>query len=51
MSTSNVEFTPIYGGSTDGPICYLLQIDGYNILLDCGWDDSFDLELIQVLKE
>ncbi|KCV70551.1 hypothetical protein H696_02897 [Fonticula alba] len=25
-----------------GPVCFLLDIDGYRILLDCGWTDAFD---------
>ena len=28
--------------STTEPLCYLLQVDQTNVLLDCGWDDRFD---------
>lgn len=51
MPASSVEFLPLYGGNDDGPMCYFLTIDGYNILLDCGWNDKFDLNLIKPIKE
>ena len=33
------------------PMCYLLQIDDANILLDCGWDDSFNLADLRALEK
>jgi len=53
-SGNKVSLTPLLGGireddgaqggttTTTEPLCYLLQIDQTNILLDCGWDDRFD---------
>ena len=53
-SGNKVALTPLLGGireddgarggttTTTEPLCYLLQIDQANILLDCGWDDRFD---------
>ncbi|KAH3763735.1 cleavage and polyadenylation specificity factor subunit 2 [Pelomyxa schiedti] len=34
------------GGATTsgGGMCYLLTLDDYNILLDCGWDHGFKVE-------
>lgn len=50
--TSIIKFTPLSGGAkSEDPPCYLLEIDDFCILLDCGWDDSFDLKLLEPLKE
>eukprot|EP00177_Eucheuma_denticulatum_P006749 GFKZ01012268.1.p1 GENE.GFKZ01012268.1~~GFKZ01012268.1.p1 ORF type:complete len:828 (-),score=134.98 GFKZ01012268.1:100-2583(-) len=39
----NISFTPLYGVFTDHQAqAYLLSIDGFNILLDCGWNSFFD---------
>jgi len=32
-------------------LCSLLKIDGLRILLDCGWNDSFNTELLEPLRE
>eukprot|EP00121_Abeoforma_whisleri_P001925 Awhi_evm1s1724 len=48
--TSIVKFTAVSGLSGDDPLCYLLSIDNYNFLLDCGWTDSFDLAMMERLK-
>lgn len=38
-----ITFTPLYGVHTrHQPLSYLLSIDGFNILLDCGWNSFFD---------
>lgn len=38
-----ISFTPLYGVHTDHhAIAYILTIDGFNILLDCGWNSAFD---------
>ena len=44
-------FTPILGALDDGPLCYLLEIDNCRILLDCGWDDSFSVEQLEILEK
>jgi len=31
-------------------MCYLLQIDDFNILLDCGWDERYDENMLAPLK-
>lgn len=49
MSTE-VSFQPIYGSSNDGPVSSLLVIDGFKILLDCGWIEPFSISLIEPLR-
>ena len=37
--TSIVKFTPLSGGGQSlDPHCYILQVDAFTFLLDCGWD-------------
>ena len=38
--------------STPGedPLCYLLEMDGRKILLDCGWDDRMDVQALEPLR-
>ncbi|GLJ14052.1 hypothetical protein SUGI_0224770 [Cryptomeria japonica] len=48
MGTS-VQVTPLSGVHSESPLSYLLSIDGFNILLDCGWNDFFDTEQLQPL--
>ena len=58
-SGNKVSLRPILGGirddeeeSTTEPLCYLLQIDQTNVLLDCGWDDRFDqTEFVKELEK
>jgi cleavage and polyadenylation specificity factor subunit 2 len=46
--TVGLQFTPLYGAE-GGAICCLLRIGSVNILLDCGWDDQFDEQLLEPL--
>lgn len=48
--TSIIHFTPISGGQDQSPPCYLLQIDEFQCLLDCGFDETFDINYVQHLK-
>ncbi|KAH9316528.1 hypothetical protein KI387_025155, partial [Taxus chinensis] len=41
--------TPLSGVHSETPLCYLLSIDGFNILVDCGWNDFFDTEQLHPL--
>ncbi|UIZ28127.1 hypothetical protein KXD40_004574 [Peronospora effusa] len=46
-----ITFTPLYGVHSSAPCCaYLLEIDEVCILLDCGWTDEYDLELLKPLQ-
>lgn len=46
-----ITFTPVYGVTADQPFCFLLKINDFNLLLDCGWDESFDESLLEPLKK
>ena len=49
--SSLVKFTPLCGAKSEQPLCYLLEVDEACILLDCGWDETFDVRLLrQLLK-
>eukprot|EP00823_Brevimastigomonas_motovehiculus_P006165 TRINITY_DN4974_c0_g1_i1.p1 TRINITY_DN4974_c0_g1~~TRINITY_DN4974_c0_g1_i1.p1 ORF type:complete len:729 (+),score=157.35 TRINITY_DN4974_c0_g1_i1:99-2285(+) len=46
-----ISLTPLYGAGPDEPCCYLLRLENFTILLDCGWDEQFDEETLQPLKK
>jgi len=41
----------VSGGGNESPHCYLLDVDGFHFLLDCGWSEKFDMEFIKELKK
>ncbi|CAI5731256.1 unnamed protein product [Peronospora destructor] len=46
-----ITFTPLYGVHSSAPCCaYLLDVDEVCILLDCGWTDEYDVELLKPLQ-
>nr|XP_043631723.1 cleavage and polyadenylation specificity factor subunit 2 [Erigeron canadensis] len=49
MGTS-VQVTPLCGVYNENPLSYLVSIDGFNFLIDCGWNDSFDPSLLLPLS-
>eukprot|EP01112_Ceratiomyxa_fruticulosa_P013936 TRINITY_DN3952_c0_g1_i2.p1 TRINITY_DN3952_c0_g1~~TRINITY_DN3952_c0_g1_i2.p1 ORF type:complete len:765 (-),score=147.43 TRINITY_DN3952_c0_g1_i2:128-2422(-) len=49
--TSIVKFTALCGAQTEDPLSYLLEIDDFLILLDCGWNDQFDTKLLEPLRK
>ena len=49
--SSIIQFQVISGAYNDGPLCYLLQIDDYKFLLDCGWNEHFSSEIIEEYKK
>ena len=49
--SSLVKFTPLCGARSEQPLCYLLEIDEACILLDCGWDETFDVALLRKLMK
>lgn len=49
MGTS-VQVTPLCGVYNENPLSYLVSIDGFNFLIDCGWNDHFDNSLLQPLS-
>ncbi|XP_058779158.1 cleavage and polyadenylation specificity factor subunit 2-like isoform X2 [Vicia villosa] len=49
MGTS-VQVTPLCGVYNENPLSYLVSIDGFNLLIDCGWNDHFDRTLLDPLS-
>ncbi|XP_022985441.1 cleavage and polyadenylation specificity factor subunit 2 [Cucurbita maxima] len=49
MGTS-VQVTPLCGVYNENPLSYLVSVDGFNFLIDCGWNDHFDPALLQPLS-
>lgn len=48
-SATAVRFTPLLGVDGRQPLSYMLELDGFTLLLDCGWDDSYDPALLAPL--
>ncbi|KAE9555957.1 hypothetical protein FO519_000813 [Halicephalobus sp. NKZ332] len=48
--TSIIRVEPFSGVYGHGPLCYMLTVDDVRILLDCGWDEKFDMEYINELQ-
>ncbi|XP_026431729.1 cleavage and polyadenylation specificity factor subunit 2-like isoform X1 [Papaver somniferum] len=42
--------TPLSGAYNEDPLSYLVSIDGFNILIDCGCNDVFDTSLLKPLS-
>ncbi|KAL6503876.1 hypothetical protein OROGR_025799 [Orobanche gracilis] len=49
MGTS-VQVMPLCGVYNENPLSYLVSIDGFNFLIDCGWNDHFDASLLEPLS-
>jgi cleavage and polyadenylation specificity factor subunit 2 len=48
---SSIRVTPLYGAHTSAPpLCTVLEIDDGVFLLDCGWNDRFDVALLEPLR-
>jgi cleavage and polyadenylation specificity factor subunit 2 len=47
---SVLKFTALTGATRGGPQCYLLDVDGYRLLLDCGWTEPFDPSVLAPLQ-
>lgn len=50
LPRSGVFFTPIYGVQSSDPLCLLLDIHGFRVLLDCGWSELMDTALVEPLR-
>ena len=48
--TSIIRFMPISGAENQRIPCYLLQIDEFRFLLDCGCDEDFNIDYVEQLK-
>ncbi|KAG2388686.1 hypothetical protein C9374_000125 [Naegleria lovaniensis] len=40
--SSAIQYISLVGSQNEGPLCSLLIVDDYYILLDCGWDENFN---------
>ncbi|XP_027110294.1 cleavage and polyadenylation specificity factor subunit 2 isoform X1 [Coffea eugenioides] len=49
MGTS-VQVKPLCGVYNENPLAYLVSVDGFNFLVDCGWNDHFDTSLLEPLS-
>eukprot|EP01119_Soliformovum_irregulare_P022802 TRINITY_DN7866_c0_g1_i1.p1 TRINITY_DN7866_c0_g1~~TRINITY_DN7866_c0_g1_i1.p1 ORF type:complete len:717 (-),score=229.90 TRINITY_DN7866_c0_g1_i1:43-2193(-) len=47
--TAIIRFSPLYGHSDDEPLCYLLEVDDFRFLLDCGWTPQLDVKMLAPL--
>lgn len=43
---TGVRFVPLLGVHGRGPLSYLLVLEGFTFLLDCGWNDAYDTQLL-----
>uniref|UniRef100_A0A674F1M4 Cleavage and polyadenylation specificity factor subunit 2 n=1 Tax=Salmo trutta TaxID=8032 RepID=A0A674F1M4_SALTR len=48
--TSIIKLTAVSGVQEESALCYLLQVDEFRFLLDCGWDENCAFDKIQQLK-
>ena len=51
MMTSIIKFTALSGAHDESPPCYLLQVDQFCFLLDCGWNETFSDEVVDNVKK
>nr|KAF6499611.1 cleavage and polyadenylation specific factor 2 [Molossus molossus] len=49
--TSIIKLTTLSGVQEESALCYLLQVDEYRFLLDCGWDEHFSMDIIDSLRK
>lgn len=49
--SSIVKFEGMWGVGSESPHCYLLTVDDFTFLLDCGWDEKFDKDYIDRLTK
>jgi len=49
--TSIIRLTPLSGGGDESPHCHLLEVDGFNFLLDIGWDEKFSPAFLTSLSK
>ncbi|XP_030038036.1 probable cleavage and polyadenylation specificity factor subunit 2 [Manduca sexta] len=48
--TSIIKLHCLSGAGNETPPCYVLQVDEFKFLLDCGWDEKFDMDFMKELK-
>ncbi|KAL1114786.1 hypothetical protein AAG570_007610 [Ranatra chinensis] len=48
--TSIIKLHVLSGAMDESPPCYILQVDEFRFLLDCGWDEHFNQDFIKELR-
>lgn len=49
--TSIIKLFAVSGVQGETPHCYILQVDEFKFLLDCGWDEKFNMVHMRELKK
>ena len=49
--TSIIKLQAFSGVMGESPPCYMLQVDEFRFLLDCGWDEEFSEDFIKEVKK
>ncbi len=49
--TSIIKFCTLTGAEDDSPHSYLLKVDDFTFLLDCGWDEKCSSHIVDRLAE
>ena len=49
--SSIIKFKAISGAFDEGPLSYLLEIDDYKFLLDCGWNENCSSDVLELYKQ
>ena len=49
--TSIIKLSVMSGAHDESPPCYLLQVDDFTFLLDCGWDGTSTGDILGPLKK
>ncbi len=47
----DVRFKALWGAEENEPLCFLLELDDFTLLLDCGWTTQFNVQLLEPLKK
>ena len=50
MATYKVNVTALHDECGHVVCCYLLEVDSVRIMLDCGWDESFNTARLKQLE-
>eukprot|EP00112_Aurelia_sp_Birch-Aquarium-sp1_P022238 Seg62.8 transcript_id=Seg62.8/GoldUCD/mRNA.D3Y31 product="Cleavage and polyadenylation specificity factor subunit 2" protein_id=Seg62.8/GoldUCD/D3Y31 len=48
--TSIIRFTALSGAQDESPLCYLLQVDEFRFLLDCGWNEKLQMDVVDNIR-
>ena len=49
--SNRFSYEVLYGETTKGPVSGILRVENLTILLDCGWDDDYNTELLEPIEK